>query len=178
MGAQHHALRGRRARTSEGGAAAVEFALVSTVLFIFLFGIVQYGLYFNDSLNARQGVREAARQGVVQMPASSYGSCGSAGVTWAKLKCFTKAQVGGITGSTYVHLVVPDTGGWKKGNRLIVCAAVKSDGLVGILPMPNGGVIRGIGELSIEQDSAPPTDVLATANSDSDPSGLGWSWCA
>ena len=30
-----------------------------------VFGIIDYGLWFSDSLSTRQGVREAARQGVV-----------------------------------------------------------------------------------------------------------------
>src|SRR5690348_16558602 len=56
----------QRERRTEAGASAVEFALVSTVLFLVLFGIIQYGMFFNDSLNARQGVREAVRQGIVK----------------------------------------------------------------------------------------------------------------
>ena len=41
---------------AESGAAAVEFALVSTLLFTVMFGIMQYGLFFNDALSTRQGV--------------------------------------------------------------------------------------------------------------------------
>ena len=58
-----------RNRTGEAptdrGAAAVEFALVSTLLFTVIFGILKYGLYFNDALSTRNGVREAVREGVV-----------------------------------------------------------------------------------------------------------------
>jgi len=156
------------------GAAAVEFALVSTVFFLLLFGIIQYGLFFNDSLNTRQGVREAARQGVVQMPIAN--SCGTAGVTWTKLECYTDAQVGALTGPTSVHISVPDTNGWKKPNQLIVCVAVKSQGAFGILPLPNGGVIRSKTAMSIEQDTAPPAG--SPPNADADPSGANWAWCA
>ena len=55
----------RRTRSARG-AAAVELALVSTILFTLLFAIVDYGLWFNDSLNTRQGVREGARRAVVE----------------------------------------------------------------------------------------------------------------
>ncbi len=50
----------------DSGAAALEFALVVPVLLILVFGIIDYGLYFSNTLGARSGVREAARQGVVE----------------------------------------------------------------------------------------------------------------
>jgi len=152
----------------------VEFALVSVVFFLLLFGILQYGLYFNDALNTRQGVREAVRQGVVQMPVAN--DCGSAGVTWTKLECYTEDEVGALTGDTMVHIAVPDTGGWKKPNKLIVCAAVRSAGVFGLVPMPNDGVIMSKTAMSIEQDSAPPSG--SPPNTDADPSGNSWSWCS
>ena len=49
----------------DSGATAVEFALVAPILLLLVFGIIEYGLWFSDSLATRQGVREAARQGVV-----------------------------------------------------------------------------------------------------------------
>ncbi|MFL6108291.1 MAG: TadE family protein [Marmoricola sp.] len=164
-----------RVRRTESGASAVEFALVSTVLFLLLFGIIQYGLFFNDSLNTRQGVREAARQGVVQMPLS-VSTCPGAGVTWTKLTCYAKDQIGAVTGDTRVHILIPDTGGWKKPNKLVICAAVKSEGAFGILPMPDGGVIMSKTAMSIEQDNAPPAG--NPPNADADPSGQSWSWCS
>jgi Flp pilus assembly protein TadG len=50
----------RRQRTEdEGGAAAVEFAIVASVLFLLLFGIIEFGLaYFRY-----QGLQAAAREG-------------------------------------------------------------------------------------------------------------------
>ena len=50
-------LRGR-----DQGAAAVEFALVVPILVFMLFGIIDYGLYFTNSLAVRAGVSDAARQ--------------------------------------------------------------------------------------------------------------------
>ena len=35
-----------RARRDQQGAVAVEFAMISLLLFTMLFGIIQYGLYF------------------------------------------------------------------------------------------------------------------------------------
>ncbi len=46
---------GKRGLRADSGAAAVEFALVSTVFFLLLFGIIQYGLYFNDCVEHPAG---------------------------------------------------------------------------------------------------------------------------
>src|SRR5689334_14442289 len=59
-------LRRRRSRRADTGASAVEFALVAPVLFLVLFGIIDYGIWFADSISARQAVRDGARRGVVE----------------------------------------------------------------------------------------------------------------
>lgn len=161
----------RARRRTSAGASAVEFALVSGVFFLVLFGIIQYGLYFNDSLNTRQGVREAARQGVVR----SFAACGSETTDLGKLKCNAKSQIGALTGPTYIKVVTP-SGGWAKAKPLTICAMVKSDGGIGLLPMPNGGWITSKTSMSIEQATAPlPT---GSAAADTLPSGVSWSWCS
>lgn len=48
-----------RLRRDERGASAVEFALVMTVLFMVLFGVVQFGMAYNRA----QGLEAAAREG-------------------------------------------------------------------------------------------------------------------
>lgn len=54
-----------RARRKCDGAAAVEFAIVSTLLFTLLFGMLQYGLYFWSLQSGAHAAREAARQAAV-----------------------------------------------------------------------------------------------------------------
>lgn len=154
---------------AETGAAAVEFALVSTFFFLIVFGIIQYGLYFNDALNTRQGVREAVRQGVVRNFAGGTGAD-----DMAKLRNLTAKEVGAITGATYVKVVVP-SGGWAKAKPLTVCAMVRSDGAIGLLPMPGGGWIQSRTQMSIEQAAAPvPT---GSTSADTLPAGADWGWC-
>ncbi|MFA5787960.1 MAG: TadE/TadG family type IV pilus assembly protein [Actinomycetota bacterium] len=48
-----------RGRSGEGGASAVEFALILPVLILLLFGIVQFGIAYNRT----QGLQAAAREG-------------------------------------------------------------------------------------------------------------------
>jgi hypothetical protein len=158
---------------AQDGAAAVEFALVSALLFTVLFGILQYGLYFNDSLNVRQGVREAARLGVVE----NFGYTGCTGTNGAKMACLTKAQIGNSAGTPLVKITVQDpaTGAgttWAKGMALVVCAALKSNGANGIVPIPNSGWVTSKTQLSIEQEVSKATWANPTA--DTLPSGVSW----
>lgn len=163
--------RGRSDRRGESGAAAVEFALVSSMLFTVMFGIIQYGLYFNDALSTRQGVREGARMGVVR----NFATCGSASTDLDKLRCQTKQQISALTGTAYVKVSVAK---WAKAQPLVVCAMVKSSGGIGLLPMPNGGWIGSTTQMSIEQDATPlPTGVSSTSpyngsSQDTLPSGV------
>ena len=136
-------------RRGDSGAAAVEFALVMPVLFLAVFGVIQYGMFFNDSLNVRQGVREAVRMGVVR----NFPACGAETTDTGRLRCQAKQQINAVTGTAYVKVVTPTT--WAKNNPLIVCALVKSNGVIGLLPMPNHGWIRSTTQMSIEQDAAP-----------------------
>jgi hypothetical protein len=159
-----------RVEASENGAAAVEFALVSSVLFLLLFGIIQYGLFFNDSLNTRQGVREAARHAVVESFGFQTGC--TSGTNSAQLRCSTAKEIGAITGSPKVKVIATS---WTKGSPVTVCATFKSDGVIGLLPMPNGGWIRSKTRMSIEQITKAGT----WTNTEESLAGTGqsWSWC-
>ena len=161
-------MRSRAAlRSSQRGASAVELGLVSFVLFPVLLAVLEYGLWFNDSLNVRQGVREAARAGVVK----NFDHPGCAGDDMSRLACKAKKQIGAITGRTYVRIVTP--AGWTKAEPLVVCAMVRSTA-IGLVPLPGDRLIRSRTEMSIEvTDTLPDT----LTYSDAPPSGGSWSWC-
>ena len=150
-------LRTRRAR-GERGAAAVEFALVVPILLLLVFGIIDYGAVYADSISARNGVREAARQGVV----SNFGGTGLDGV-----RAQAKSNIGAISGTASVKVYAPD--GWVKGKPLIVCAKIPNPGIVHFVPLPNE--LQARVELSIETASSPPA-TLTSADS-----GTWGSWC-
>ena len=52
-------------RRREGGAAAVEFALLLPLLVLLLFGIIEFGFAFSTRIQATNAAREAARLAVV-----------------------------------------------------------------------------------------------------------------
>jgi Flp pilus assembly protein TadG len=168
-------MRGGRVLRSprERGAAAVEFALVVPILLLVMFGIVDYGLWFGDSLNVRQGVDEAARRAVVE----DFGSCSSGDET-EKTACLVEQEVGALTGTVYVNVSVSGPGSsttdeWAKGATLRVCAMVRADGLTGLTPMPDDGLLRAKVHKRVEAKGGSTTDPVA----ETPPSGADWAWC-
>lgn len=154
-------------RRPEGGAAAVEFALVMPVLFLLIFGIIDYGMLFFDSIGLRQGAREGARQAVVQ----KYSSGCTSGTPAAKIVCTTKASTELTIGSPVVKVVAPD--GWVQGKQLIVCVQSKESSLTGYVPFPASGIIRTKSTLSIEEAGT----VIDPTSQETAPTGGNWSWC-
>jgi hypothetical protein len=159
---------------NDRGAAAVEFALVVPVLLMILFGIIDYGLLFNNSLSVKQGVREGARQGVV----ANYGpTCPMAwstlpSVNMQSLACTVVDRTSAVSGTPYLKIKVP--GGWVKGEPLVVCEMVKTSGVTGLTPMPTGGVVTSKVEMSIEKANAGQVE---TGGEQTPPAGADWSWC-
>jgi Flp pilus assembly protein TadG len=58
-------IQGAIAHRDEGGAAAVEFALLLPLIVLLLFGIIEFGLAFNTRIQATNAAREGARMAVV-----------------------------------------------------------------------------------------------------------------
>lgn len=56
---------------SDDGAAAVEFALVMPLLFLLLFGIIDFGRAYNMQLALTQAAREGVRVAAIGGPAAS-----------------------------------------------------------------------------------------------------------
>jgi Flp pilus assembly protein TadG len=50
-----------RIPSNEGGAAAIEFALIATILFMLLFGILQFGQFYSQYQVLQGAAREGAR---------------------------------------------------------------------------------------------------------------------
>ncbi|MGZ8757865.1 MAG: hypothetical protein ACXWXC_07935 [Aeromicrobium sp.] len=134
-------------------------------------------MWFNDSLNLRQGLREASRQGVVE----NYGDQSSCGMAYAttpsvniqKLMCSAEADVNAMTGDTYIKVVLP--GGWVRGQELVVCGMIKADRLPGLVPLPDDRMIRWSSRMSIEVAAPRQTE---TGGAEVLPAGASWTWCA
>lgn len=166
--------RRERARRGERGAVAVEFALVMPIFLSLVFGIIEYGMWFNDANNGRQGAREAARMAVVQNYSGT--TCTPDSSPAEKNACLVeivKHEVAAVTGPTYVRIVAPAT--WARNAPLIVCAVVHDAGLTGFVPLPDDGLIKVKTRMSIEvADSIGPS----TGTSAGAPTDIEWdTWC-
>lgn len=81
-------VRLRKSRDAEGGAAAIEFALVMLPLLVLLFGLIQYAFYFWAMQGGSDIARSAARLSSVGKPA-----------TCAEFRDAVSAQIDNLVGT-------------------------------------------------------------------------------
>ena len=158
------------------GATLVEFAFICPILFLLIFGIIDFGSVYNDLISLRQGVREGARQGSVGVFGGST-SCQLQGATGStetqQLMCLTKSRIGGSDAELRVKVDLNTTNA--VGQGLLVCAQRPVSSLSGFLsPFLDGKFMRTKVEIAIENV---PTGTNLTAGKEDPPSGSNWSWC-
>ncbi len=119
----------------------MEFAIVVPALLLLVFGVIEFGIAYNDYLSVRSGTREAARLGVVNdldgAPACKIDGVTvtpptapteSVGATQA-LICKTKDQIGLDETKTKITIAVT---GPAVGENLKVCASFPLEAITGI----------------------------------------------
>jgi Flp pilus assembly protein TadG len=164
-----------RAPGDDRGAALVEFAIVMPLLFMLLFGIIDFGMQFANINSIRQGTREGARQAVVATFGTDNG-CTLTGVSavasdGAHLICLTKDRIG-LTSSD-VRVKVRFTTTNNVGRTLIVCSMYPMASISGMFaPLFAGKVIKSKVEMRIEQTGSGLQDTAETALP-----GQSWTWC-
>ena len=182
---------GRRAasrdpRDGERGTALVEFAIVVPLFLMLVFGVIAFGVTYNDYISVRQGAREAARQGAVGDFAPAYTTgvpCYLTGASAASsniknLICLAKNQIGLDATNTRVKVLsgAPnfiDPGTFQKGESLIVCAQYPLDAVSGVIaPFLSDAFLRTKTSIRIEK-----SDISATGGEETALSGSDWSWC-
>jgi hypothetical protein len=175
-----------RGVVADRGAAALEFALVVPILITLVFGMIDYGLYFSDSLGARDGTRLAARQASV---ANFSGSCSPSryiadgtDVQVNRVACLAVDQTGAIGGDAYARVLAPN--GWDvdENDYVLVCVLIAENGVTGLTPMPNDSTVQAKFRMRIEQPPSSPktADDTGQARLKGSPALLGdpWtSWC-
>ena len=164
----------------------VELALVLPLLMLVLFGIVEFGITYNNYIAIRDGTREAAREGAVGNfgTSSSTGSpCYLTGASGAsddvkKLMCLAKTQIG--LGGQNVRVKVlsgasdfTSNGTFAKADSIIVCAQLQVNPITGLFTSILGHpFLRTKAAFRIEK-----TDLVETAGEETPLSGGDWSWC-
>jgi hypothetical protein len=162
----------------------VELAIVLPLFLVLVFGIIEFGLTYNNYITIRQGTREAARQGAV----GNFGSTSSCSLTglsggpssdMQKLMCLAKSQIGLNFSNTRVKIIsgsadFSSSGTFQKGEALIVCTEYPVDTLAKfVTPVLSSAVLKSKTSMRIEtQYSSTETGGQETALAGGD-----WSWC-
>ncbi len=168
-------MEGRRTRrlraSDERGASLVEFALVLPVLMTLIFGVVEFGLVYNDYIGLRQGARDAARQAVV----AEFGSvtCTPVGYSTAgaakNLMCLAKDR--SEQDDVRVKLVVPAP--YVVGSTLVVCTQRGLQSHTGLF----AGILNDI-EIKTEVKMRVEQVGSLVSAAETAPASGDWSWCS
>ena len=131
-----------RARTrSDEGASAVEFALVLPILLVLVFGVIDYGWWFGETLGLRSGVREAARLGAVNEIAPGANSADAVKAVMLERSPQLASDANAL--EVAVRLYGPGATGEipGTGSTLLVCARFPGESITGmgdaIYPFPD-----------------------------------------
>ena len=169
----------------------VELAIVLPLFMVLVFGVIEFGITYNNLITIRQGTREAVRQGAVGnfgdfgSPPGTAPSCSLTGVTVTapydipNLMCLAKQQVGLSYSKTRVKVLsgtadFTSAGTFQKGQSIIVCVMYPVDAMAKFVsPVLGGAILKSKTSMRIET-SYPNTE---TALEETPLSGSNWSWC-
>ena len=162
----------------------VELAIILPIFLLLVFGVIQFGITYNNRITIRQGTREAARQGAV----GNFGgtsSCSLTGLTGSpssdvqKLMCLAKQQVGLSFANTRVKVLsgsadFTSSGTFQKGEAIIVCVEYPVDAMAKfVTPVLGTAVLKTKTSMRIET-SYTSTE---TGGQETALSGGNWGWC-
>jgi Flp pilus assembly protein TadG len=169
----------KRFQGHDRGAALVEFAIIMPILFLILFGIIEFAIAFNDYQSIRQGARDGARQSVVKDYGSDTtcditGAAASAPVNAQRIICTTKARTGlGDDVRVGVRYTDNAPSGFKN-DTVKVCVVRLVDPVTGLIdPFLDDRPLRTEVEMRVERE----VELVAGDYLETDPSGEAWAWC-
>jgi hypothetical protein len=162
----------------------VELAIILPLFLAIVFGVIEFGITYNNLITIRQGTREAARQGAVGNFGSTT-SCSLTGVSGSpstdvqKLMCLAKQQIGLSYANTRVKVMsgsadFTSSGSFQKGESIIVCVEYPVDTMAKfVTPVLGSAVLKSKTSMRIETSySNTETGGQETALSSGN-----WSWC-
>lgn len=171
-------MRGAERARDERGAAIVEFGIIASVLFLLLFGIVDWAMTENNIQAVRYGAQEGARQGGTGRTGSTtscslQGSATGANTPTQQLICLTKGKVGLDNANTRVMTVL-GAGGYTVGSHLVVCVQYPLQSWSGFLTQWLTGKVTQAKSLArIDRLTSPALQPVAEPAL----SGSNWTWC-
>ena len=120
-------MRSVRKNGDEGGASAVEFALIMIPFVVLVFGMIQYGYYFYVSQTTGGAASTVARRLQV-------GDC------WTSNNALTLAQQQAPNITALTKSPANLTGAIPGTTQIVVSVTADAD-LLGFVPMPSGGQV-------------------------------------
>lgn len=169
----------RLAIRTEIGTAAVEFAIVGTVFFTFLFLLFDFGITLNARESIRNGIREGGRFAVAQsttlnpMPAATCTPVGlsiTVTATDKQLVCLVKNDIGLNASATRVWVSWPD-GTANAGDHIRICAMSTTQGSSGLTAPFMPARVTSEVVLRLEQPFPDTNNLQETATSGN------WTFC-
>lgn len=129
-------MRKRRRRERDRGAVLVEFAIIMPLLFLIVFGIIEFGWGFAQYLDVRHGAREAAR-----LAAVDYSSDGTTTGNPQTQQIIDEAcdRMGGDSVGATIELTLATAGEDEIGDRAFIEVRSTLDTLTGFLDFALAG---------------------------------------
>ena len=162
----------------------VELAIILPIFLLLVFGVIQFGITYNNLITLRQGTREAARQGAVgnfggTTSCSLTGLTGSTSTDVQKLMCLAKQQVGLSYANTRVKVLsgsadFTSSGTFQKGESIIVCVEYPVDAMAKfVTPVLGTATLKTKTSMRIETSYTS----TQTGGQETALNGGNWSWC-
>lgn len=130
----------------------VEVAIALPILFLLVFGVIEFGIAWFDKQTIAQDVKETARQGIVANYDDGFG-CAS-GVPPTDLVCQAQARIGGSP-EVFVNGPdgPPDPEDGLIGQELTICARESYDAITGFLnPFLDNRTLESTVTMRVEQN--------------------------
>lgn len=126
---------------NDDGAVLVEFGIIAPLLFLIVFGIIEFGWGFAQYLDVRHGTRELARLAAVNYsdPANSPPSTGA--TQTSEIIAEACDRMGEDMGGADVDLIFTTSGEDDLGDRAEVSISRPLDTLTGFLDFALGSVV-------------------------------------
>jgi Flp pilus assembly protein TadG len=143
---------GMRRPRQQGGAAAVEFALVMIPLLTLLLGTIQFAYWFYSAQSTSSAARETARR-------LSVGDCQT--LTVARNYANAQAKVQGLT-LTYgapgtTDTTVSNAGTLPAAGQPLRVVVTANANIIRLFPMPSAGIVTRVVNTRVEDTDPGPT---------------------
>jgi Flp pilus assembly protein TadG len=162
----------------------VELAIILPIFMLLVFGVIEFGITYNNMITLRQGTREAARQGAVgnfgsDSTCTTTGLSGTISPDLKKLVCLAKQQIGLNYANTRVKILsgsadFTSSGTFQKGEAIVVCVEYPVDAMAKfVTPVLGSAVLKTKTSMRIETSyTSSETGGQETALSSGN-----WGWC-